>query len=291
MGKILSLAVALLLCLTPVVHAAQEGGIKQRLTSYMHGLVDYLRSYWADSEPAPLDSIPRELLETCLSYAFYRHRAQQLAPSLFEATSLSCPVMFSTQVQWNRFEAPPTAVAFQLYSEEIFPDSYIQISDGGKVAEASYDRDFFKRNNGAKLYTRWATARAAGWVSSSGSASGTVEYDDSEEVCVGIILRGQRDMDTHMEESGTSWIYDSQDGSIYKASEDDWMEGIPSQILAKALQKDLAKIRTAKKVTVSVNDGKLSFDANGVVLTAPLPADVEVTLAVSLKPRLKVRLI
>merc|ERR1711964_228892 len=72
------------------------------------------------------------------------------------------PKMFASQVRWDRFETKDAS-------------RYVDFLEGGKTIRGMYGI---------------STARAAGWVSSSGSASGTVSLPDDKRVCVGIILRG-----------------------------------------------------------------------------------------------------
>merc|ERR1711964_5763 len=137
--------------------------------------------------------------------------------------------------------------------------SYTKISEGGKTIEN----------------TDWGhspTARAAGWVSSSGTGSGTVtRLDDGySNMNVGVILRGQRDLDRHMLRSGTSWFYHSDDGSICKS------EAPNTQDQVSTLQKGLARINLKKgdKVTVVVKKGKLSFAVNGAAQGTPIDLPV-----------------
>merc|ERR1711964_647770 len=120
--------------------------------------------------------VPTELRDMCLSYVLYHYQAEEADLHLYH------PEMFSSHVRWDRFETKDAG-------------SYIRVSEGGKTIENNH-------------YEKYATARAARWISSLGSASGTVTLPgDEEDVDVGIILRGQRDMNMWIGHSGTSWYY------------------------------------------------------------------------------------
>merc|ERR1711964_712614 len=158
------------------------------------------------------------------------------------------PEMFASHVRWDRFE-----------TKDASPHNVSEIENTD--------------------YRLWSTARAAGWVSSSASASGTVtsfarllgEPLRDWLMDVGVILRGQRDMDRqdrHMSSSGSCLFY--RDGCIRKGA-----NGGHS-----AIQEGLQRLNRGDKVTVVVKDGQVSFKVNGVVQGTPidLPADTEVTM-------------
>lgn len=244
--KVFLTAAALVVCLAPLAHAAQEG------RGEADGVLRRLRGF------------PTELRELCLSYALYRYQAEDMG------LQLGHPEMFSSHLQWDRFETKDVS-------------SYIQISEGGKVAEE-------KDSRRSRWQEKWVTVRAARWVPSSGSATGTVTQlgggrwvtaHQEGVICVGIILRGQRNMNTYIGCSGTSWFY-HRHGLIL-----DFVNGSGRQ-----LQNTLAMVNVGDTVTVVVNDGQLSFEVNGALQGIPvdLPANIEVAMAVSLGEGAKVRL-
>merc|ERR1711964_950106 len=100
-----------------------------------------------------------------------------------------------------------------------------------------------------------------------------------EGVHVGIIVRGQNNMNLPIWCLGASWCYD-EDGMIWTTGSD------PS------IQSGLETITAGDRVTVVVNDGKLTFAVNGAAQGTPieLPAGTEVSMAVSLSLGNKVRL-
>merc|ERR1711964_480478 len=204
----------------------------------------------ADGVLRDLRGLPTELRDLCLSYRLYRHEAEDAGLRLH-------PEMFARyQMRWDRFEAQDAS-------------PHIRFSEEGKAMEGDY---------------MWATARAAGWIStSSGCASGTATLlNESDEEwrqnpwwgSFGVILRGQRDMNDSVMDSGTSWVYHGQ-GMIVFATD--------GTLPLSHQQGCLAKINAGDSVTVTVEDGKLSFAVNGVAQGTPidLPADTEVAMAVS----------
>jgi len=123
-----------------------------------------------------LRGLPTELRDLCLSYRLYRYRAEDAGLQLYH------PEMFASHVRWEHFEPKDAS-------------PHIRISEGGKTIQNT--------NWGI-----WRTARVDKWVSSSGSASGTVtRLSGGVAVCVGVILRGQRDMNKWIGYSGPSWYY------------------------------------------------------------------------------------
>merc|ERR1712096_180399 len=199
-----------------------------------------------------LRGLPTELRDLCLGYVLYRYQAEGAGLRLYH------PEMFSPPMRWNQFD----------------------------TRDANIYTWFTEEAKAVGCQTGWATVRAAGCVSSSERASGTVTVlGVAGRVCAGIILnRGQRNMNKSMWSSalgsGTSWFYD-EDGLICKC-----VNGVETM-----LQPHLQGINVGDEVTVLVNDGWLSFEVNGEVQGTPvaLPEDVEVVMAVSLWSGEKVR--
>lgn len=255
-------------CLATATKAFLTAAILQCLAPLAYGGTTFDKPDGPTPEPEDsavlreLRGLPTELRDLCISYVLYRFQAEDAGLQLYH------PEMFSSHVQWDRFETKHAG-------------PHIRITEGGKAAGRTTEG------------YGWSTARAAEWVSSSGRASGTLTWlcDGGElEIYtgVGIILRGQRDMGEGMWSSGTSWYYIPCSGSIHKASPHR-SPGVHNEFI---LQEGLAKINTGDKITVVVKDGQLSFEVNGTTQGTPvdLPEDTEVTMAVSLWREARVRL-
>jgi len=234
-------------CLATTTKAFLTVALLQCFAPLAHAAQEGAGADEADGVLRDLRGLPTELRDMCLSYLFYRHQAVDAGLGLCHLE------MFASQMRWDRFE-----------TQDASP--HIRFSEENKAMKGDY---------------MYSTAQAVGWIStSSGCASGTATLlnflttsrQDSWWGSFGVILREQRDMNDPVMDSGTSWTYHGQGMIIFAID-----GSVGSQ------QGCLAKINAGDSVTVTVEDGKLSFAVNGVAQGTPidLPADTEVAMAVS----------
>lgn len=210
--------------------------------------------------------LPEELKAMVLGFAFYGAEAEKL----FLGSASRRPEMFEFTIPWIVFDDA---------------GEYATISQDGKTLQET-GHHFRIPNSGI---TR-ASTPAGPWVSSSSSATGTLEtLGDAAggSMTVGIVTQeGHWDLEERLSFSGRrNWHYNGM-GTLGAIREGPNPFGA-NDLLEQAEQRGLLPITNGDRVTVIMKNRQLTFKVNGEVQGTPveLPADTQVALAVSLYGR------